>query len=72
VANARSSVNGSKLTRGLGRPIRDQIYTERDSDATTLQALELVNGEILTQTLARGAKRMLGLLPGRTPPAFQR
>ena len=51
------------LTRGMGRPIRDQVYTERDSDATTLQALELVNGEILTHTLARGAKRMLGELP---------
>jgi hypothetical protein len=51
------------LTRGLGRPIRDQVYTERDSDATTLQALELVNGEILNTMLARGAKRMLGKLP---------
>ncbi len=50
------------LTRGLGRPIRDQVYTERDSDATTLQALELVNGEILNRMLSRGAKRMLGQL----------
>jgi hypothetical protein len=50
------------LTRGLGRPIRDQVYTERDSDATTLQALELVNGETLNHMLARGAKRMLGKL----------
>jgi hypothetical protein len=50
------------LTRGLGRPIRDQVYTERDSDATTLQALELVNGEIVNRMLARGAKRMLGKL----------
>jgi hypothetical protein len=50
------------LTRGLGRPIRDQVYTDRDSDATTLQALELVNGEILNRMLARGAKRMLGKL----------
>jgi mono/diheme cytochrome c family protein len=52
----------SLLTRGLGRPIRDQVYTERDSDATTLQALELVNGEILNRMLARGARRMLGKL----------
>jgi uncharacterized protein DUF1549/uncharacterized protein DUF1553/cytochrome c len=50
------------LTRGLGRPIRDQVYTERDSDATTLQALELVNGENLTHMLARGVKRMIGKL----------
>ena len=53
----------SLLTRGLGRPIRDQVYTERNEDATTLQALELVNGEILTHMLERGAKRMLGELP---------
>jgi len=53
----------SLLTRGLGRPIRDQVYTERESDPTTLQALELVNGEILTHMLARGAQRMLGELP---------
>jgi Protein of unknown function (DUF1549)/Protein of unknown function (DUF1553)/Planctomycete cytochrome C len=50
------------LTRGLGRPTRDQVYTERDSDATTLQALELVNGETLNHMLVRGAKRMLGQL----------
>ena len=51
------------LTRGLGRPIRDQVYTERNEDATTLQALELVNGQILTHMLLRGATRMLGELP---------
>ena len=37
----------SRLSRGLGRPIRDQVFTERTNDATTLQALELVNGETL-------------------------
>ena len=51
------------LTRGLGRPIRDQVYTERSQDPTTLQALELVNGEALTYLLSRGSRRMLGLLP---------
>src|SRR6266852_5655093 len=53
----------SPLTRGLGRPIRDQVYTERDQDATTLQALELVNGEALRRVLRQGSKRMLGELP---------
>jgi Protein of unknown function (DUF1549)/Protein of unknown function (DUF1553)/Planctomycete cytochrome C len=53
----------SPLTRGLGRPIRDQVYTERDQDATTLQQLELVNGETLRHNLVRGAKRMLDQLP---------
>lgn len=53
----------SPLTRELGRPIRDQVFTERNEDATTLQALELVNGESLAHLLARGAQRMLGELP---------
>ena len=51
------------LTRGLGRPIRDTVYTERDQSATTLQMLELVNGETLTHMLHNGARRMLGQLP---------
>src|SRR3989441_7197908 len=41
----------SRLTRGLGRPIRDQVFTQRATEATTLQALELVNGETLTRFL---------------------
>ncbi len=67
VANGRYSrewrVAASPLTRALGRPIRDQVYSTRDTQATTLQALELVNGETLTHWLNRGAKRMLGQLP---------
>jgi hypothetical protein len=53
----------STLTRGLGRPIRDQITSIRASDATTLQALELTNGAVLSRWLARGARRMVGELP---------
>jgi Protein of unknown function (DUF1553)/NPCBM/NEW2 domain len=53
----------SRLSRGLGRPIRDQVFTERASDATTLQALELVNGETLTRFLQRASRQMLGDLP---------
>lgn len=56
----------SPLTRALGRPIRDQVFTERSTDATTLQALETVNGETLTRFLDRAAKEMLGELPA--PP----
>ncbi len=67
VANGRYSrewrVAASPLTRALGRPIRDQVYSTRDTQATTLQALELVNGETLTHWLNRGAKKMLGQLP---------
>jgi hypothetical protein len=55
--------NSSQLTRALGRPIRDQVTSIRAVEATTLQSLELVNGEILTSWLMRGARRMIGELP---------
>ena len=55
--------NSSHLTRALGRPIRDQVTSVRAVEATTLQSLELVNGEILTGWLTRGARRMIGELP---------
>jgi hypothetical protein len=56
-------IAGSNLDRALGRPIRDQVYSTRDTLPTTIQALELVNGETLTHWLWRGARRMLGELP---------
>ena len=56
-------VASSNLTRALGRPIRDQVISSRTTQATTPQALELVNGELLTHRLWRGARRMLGELP---------
>jgi hypothetical protein len=52
--------SSSQLTRALGRPIRDQVTSVRATEATTLQSLELVNGEILTSWLMRGARRMTG------------
>ena len=55
--------NSSHLTRALGRPMRDQVTSVRAVEATTLQSLELVNGEILTSWLMRGARRMIGELP---------
>jgi hypothetical protein len=54
--------SSSQLTRALGRPIRDQVISVRATEATTLQSLELVNGEILTSWLMRGARRMTGQL----------
>ncbi len=57
------------LSRALGRPIRDQVYTERSSEATTLQALELTNGPVLARRLERAAQSLLGLLE---PPAANR
>ncbi|MCP9768472.1 DUF1549 domain-containing protein [Lacihabitans sp. LS3-19] len=56
-AFARASLvaNNAFLT-ALGRPTREVVSTNRDSQASLLQALELTNGERLTQVLARGAK----------------
>ncbi len=47
------------LNRALGRPNRDQVVTRRESLATTLQAMELTNGDVLDQLLAAGARRCL-------------
>lgn len=52
-------LKSTSVTRALGRPIRDQVFTDRTSQATTLQALELVNGEELAYLLQRGAGRVL-------------
>jgi mono/diheme cytochrome c family protein len=62
----------SSLTRALGRPIRDQVYSVRDNQPTTLQALELENGEPLTHWLNRGARKMLGELPPEPASLFDR
>jgi len=62
-------LKSSPLTRALGRPIRDQVFTTRNEEPSTLQALELVNGEDLAYLLHRGAKRMLNEL---APPPLNR
>jgi hypothetical protein len=54
-ARASLVANNAFLT-ALGRPNREVVSTSRDSQASLLQALELTNGERLTNVLARGAK----------------
>jgi hypothetical protein len=44
--------------RSLGRPNRDQIVSMRPTDLTTLEALDLSNGETLTNALNRGAEKL--------------
>jgi hypothetical protein len=56
-------IAANSLTRALGRPIRDQVFSTRDTQATTIQAVELVNGETLTHWLSRGARKMIGERP---------
>lgn len=47
------------LLTAMGRPNREQVVTRRDSQATTLQLLELTNGKTLDSQLQAGAKRWL-------------
>jgi hypothetical protein len=54
-----SLVNSDALQRSLGRPNREQVVTVRPDELTTLQALDLSNGEIITSTLQRGAEQLL-------------
>ncbi|MBL8793474.1 MAG: DUF1549 domain-containing protein, partial [Planctomycetia bacterium] len=54
-----SLVNSDALMRSLGRPNREQVVTTRPDLLTTLQALDLSNGQLLSDTLTRGAARML-------------
>ncbi|MGV3772044.1 MAG: DUF1549 domain-containing protein [Verrucomicrobiales bacterium] len=46
------------LMTALGRPNREQVMTSRASIATTLQALELTNGQVLTSHLKQGAEKL--------------
>jgi len=56
-------VASDPLTVALGRPPREQVSTTRPSAATTLQALELTNGETLTKLLKSGAEKLLAQPP---------
>jgi hypothetical protein len=58
-----SLVAADPLAVALGRPNREQVMTTRSSAATTLQALELTNGETLTKILQRGAEKLLASTP---------
>ena len=60
-------VDCDDLMRSLGRPNREQVVTVRPEQLTTLQALDLANGQTLTMTLARGAANILKANPNATP-----
>lgn len=55
------------LTRALGRPNREQVVTQRTTAATTIQALEITNGQTLAALLTKGAARWT--VNTRTSPA---
>ncbi|MEX2026643.1 MAG: DUF1553 domain-containing protein, partial [Pirellulaceae bacterium] len=48
------------LTRSLGRPNRDQIVSVRPLELTTLEAIDLSNGEALASVLRQGAENLHG------------
>jgi mono/diheme cytochrome c family protein len=54
-----SIVEGTLLTRTLGRPNREQVASTRPTELTTLEALELSNGEPLADLLRAGAAKMI-------------
>jgi hypothetical protein len=60
-------VNADELMRTLGRPNREQVVTTRPDHLSTLQALDLSNGQILADALARGAANLLKEKPKATP-----
>lgn len=54
-----SLVKADFLMRSLGRPNRDQIVTVRPTELTTLEAMDLSNGETLAEWLRFGGKRWM-------------
>ncbi len=55
VAMRASASKENDFLLTLGRPNREQVVTQRDVFATTLQALELTNGQTFDAMLKRGA-----------------
>jgi hypothetical protein len=52
-------VKSDFLMRSLGRPNRDQIVSVRPDELTTLEAIDLSNGQALTDLLAQGSKHLV-------------
>ena len=50
-------LNSDFLMRSLGRPNRDQIVSSRPEELTTLEAIDLSNGETFAKALQIGAGR---------------
>ena len=58
-------VKSDLLMRSLGRPNREQVVTVRPEDLSTLQAIDLANGSILSGILQRGGAALDGEFTGR-------
>ncbi|HUY89853.1 MAG TPA: DUF1549 domain-containing protein [Pirellulales bacterium] len=64
-----SLVKSDFLMRSLGRPNRDQIVSVRPDELTTLEAIDLSNGQQLADMLTRGARRLVAR-PWQSPRKF--
>jgi hypothetical protein len=58
-----SLVVADPLMRSLGRPNREQVVSVRPDELSTLQALDLTNGQILAGLLDKGASQILDRHP---------
>ena len=58
-------MDSDALQRSLGRPNREQVVTQRGEVLTTLQALDLANGQRVTEMLKAGATKILADLKGQ-------
>ena len=67
-----SLVQSTPLMRVLGRPNREQVVTTRPAEVTTLEALDLSNGQPLTDLLTAGAEKVLANRQGESPDAICR
>lgn len=58
------------LMRSLGRPNREQVVSTRPADLSTLQALDLTNGQVFADLVDRGAKKLREQHPDWDADAF--
>jgi hypothetical protein len=65
-----SLVASDFLMRSLGRPNREQVVSDRPTNLTTLQALDLSNSPLLAETLTRGASNVVKHFEGRDSNAI--
>jgi len=64
-----SLLKANALMRSLGRPNRDQIVSMRPSELTTLEAIDLTNGEYVANLLTEGSKKLQVAL-GKDPQSM--
>ena len=55
-----SLVKNDFLMKSLGRPLREQIVSMRPSGLSTLEAIDLSNGQTFATALARGGQTLAG------------